>query len=245
MDSKRNCIVELTDYIQSLGVTVNVGKNKARGNKGFFCTKSGCYRIDISNSIEVSSVLPTLLHEFAHFLHYRYDSSLKSLDFIFPNLSVDEEEELLKITVKNVPKDFAKSLYEQKEMYASENKKYISILKNEFPDFKVSKPLLKLEQGLQFGFIFPFEHSEVQSAYIKLKTNLKIISRINAKINKINKYYNQPSELWARFFEFYFCHSKEAFEYAPLLSARFSNIVISNNITEITCIYDILKHYLQ
>ena len=36
MADKRDRILELTKYIESLGVQVNLGKNKARGNKGIF-----------------------------------------------------------------------------------------------------------------------------------------------------------------------------------------------------------------
>lgn len=241
MDSQRNCALELADYIQSLGVKVNIAKNKARGNKGFFCSKGGEYRIDISKSIDEISVLSTLLHEFAHFIHYKSDKSLKSLDFVFPNLTEEEEEELLQITVKNVPKDFARSLLEQKESYVNENKRHLSVIKKDYPDFKISKPNWQLER---FGFFASFDISPSQSAYIKLKTNLRIISKINTKINKMNKYYNQPSELWARFFEFYFMNQKEAVECAPLLSTRLKKVIENRQSIEIASIYEILKHYL-
>ena len=36
MVSERNRIIRLKEYFESLGIEVNIGKNKARGNKGFF-----------------------------------------------------------------------------------------------------------------------------------------------------------------------------------------------------------------
>ena len=97
MDDKRNIIIALKNYIESLGVVVNIGKTKARGNKGFFLNRGvGSYRIDISKNIDDDATLSTLLHEYAHYIHYKYDSSLKSLDFIFDDFSGDIKEELIK-----------------------------------------------------------------------------------------------------------------------------------------------------
>ena len=53
MDSKRNRTLELISYIESQGVVVNIAKNKARGNKGFFLSKCGDYRIDIAKNLEL------------------------------------------------------------------------------------------------------------------------------------------------------------------------------------------------
>lgn len=122
MASERNRVTRLAEYITSLGVIVNIGKNKARGNKGIFCKKRDGYRIDISENIDADSTLSTLLHEFAHYIHYCNDSTLSSLDFVFKDLSELEQEELIKITVQNVPKEFASSLYKCKQHYMLENK---------------------------------------------------------------------------------------------------------------------------
>ena len=36
MASERNRILDVLNYVESCGIEVNIGKNKARGNKGFF-----------------------------------------------------------------------------------------------------------------------------------------------------------------------------------------------------------------
>ncbi len=233
MACKRNCIIEeLVNYIESLGVIVNIGKTKARGNKGIFCTKNGCYRIDIAKVANDENMLSTLLHEFAHYIHYKYDSSLTSLDFVFGGLSEIEKEELINITVKKVPKDFAASLYKAKEELEIQNKQYINILKAAYPEFKVSEPFRKLERSF-----FGFNLSELQLSYFQLKSNQKNITKINAKINKMNKYYNQPSELWARFFELYYTDKNTTQSIAPNLTEKFMN----SNLTEITQVKKILQ----
>lgn len=236
MADKRDCFIELKRYIESLGIKVNIGKNKARGNKGIFCYKGNTYRIDISKDIDSQAAYSTLLHEFAHFIHYKYDKSLKSLDFVFENLSEDEQEELLNVTVKNVPKEFALSLYDLKKQLSDENKLLAKKIKDVYPDFKMSEPFRKIERGLMFSFSF----NDIQTAYLNLKSNQKNISKINSKINKLNKYYNQPSELWARFFELYFTNHCCAEKTAPQITKRFRQIIDCERITEISDIFKIL-----
>ena len=223
MADKRDRILELTKYIESLGVQVNLGKNKARGTKGIFLSREDAFRIDISKNITEASVLSTLLHEFAHFIHYKYDKTLKSLEFVFEDLSEEEYEELLSVTVKNIPKDFASSLYETKKQLGEENKILVEKIKSIYPDFKISEPCRKIERTLMYAFSL----TEMQRDYIKLKSNQKNISRINARINKLNKYYNQPSELWARFFELFFTDKVSALKLAPNVCQRLEDTRLS------------------
>lgn len=225
MASERNRVTRLAEYITSLGVIVNIGKNKARGNKGIFCKKRDGYRIDISENIDADSTLSTLLHEFAHYIHYCNDSTLSSLDFVFKDLSELEQEELIKITVQNVPKEFASSLYKCKQHYMLENKKLVSYIKAVYPNFKVSEPFKPIERLLKYPVKYLLKYDKIQVltqiyaidtlendfktlteeqiAYIRLKSNQRQLARINSKINRLNKYYNQSSELWARFFELF------------------------------------------
>ena len=58
---------ELIKYFRSLGIIVHTG-TKARGHQGFFLKN----RIDISKNIPENRVIPTLLHEFAHYIHYKF-----------------------------------------------------------------------------------------------------------------------------------------------------------------------------
>ena len=67
MVSKRDCIENIIDYLRTLNIEVNVAKNNARGNKGFFSAKGFSYRIDVSKKIENEEILSVLAHEFAHY----------------------------------------------------------------------------------------------------------------------------------------------------------------------------------
>ena len=114
MVSKRNRIVDLENYLKSCGIEVNVGKNKARGNKGYFKVKGADFRIDIAKGQSEDVILKTLAHEFAHFVHYYFDKSLKNLDFIFDKNNEEILPELLNITVDSIPKDSIEPLFNLK-----------------------------------------------------------------------------------------------------------------------------------
>lgn len=112
MASERDRILNLINYIESLGLEVNCGKNKARGNKGFFRVKSDDYRIDISKNLDEKETLRVLVHEFSHYIHYVNDKSLKTLNFL--NTDIDDilMEELISVTVDSVPKETVRPLFE-------------------------------------------------------------------------------------------------------------------------------------
>ena len=263
MASERNRVTRLAEYITSLGVIVNIGKNKARGNKGIFCKKRDGYRIDISENIDADSTLSTLLHEFAHYIHYCNDSTLSSLDFVFKDLSELEQEELIKITVQNVPKEFASSLDKCKQHYMLENKKLVSYIKAVYPNFKVSEPFKPIERLLKYPVKYLLKYDKIQVltqiyaidtlendfktlteeqiAYIRLKSNQRQLARINSKINRLNKYYNQSSELWARFFELFFTNREAVEKLAPSISARFLNFINNKTVKEIEAVDAILN----
>ena len=262
MACERNKLIDLTQYIEGLGVQVNIAKNKARGNRGIFLSKNSNYRIDISKCIDEKTKISTLLHEFAHYIHYQYDKTLKTLDFVFKDISDVEYDELLKVTVDNVPKDFAISLYNLKKQYQEENNVIANNIKSEYAEFKmtgsckfiertlprVAKYLLKYDKVLFCGKYYSLSTlkqenvlSDIQINYIKLKTNQRYINRVSSRINKLNRYYNQPSELWARFFELYFTDKTKVYKIAPLLTQKFNEFIEIGKSKEMVDISNIMK----
>ena len=115
MVSERNRSIALANYISSLGLEVNLQKNKARGNKGFFANRNGQCRIDVSCSLPEDELASVLIHEFAHYFHFTHDKTLQSLDFIFGKYDDDFLNELIEITVNSVDKQNASELFNLKE----------------------------------------------------------------------------------------------------------------------------------
>lgn len=73
---------KLIKYFKSLGIDVYTN-TKARGHQGFFYKN----RIDISKNTREERVVPTLLHEFAHFIHSKIEPDMPrtggSLEVLF------------------------------------------------------------------------------------------------------------------------------------------------------------------
>lgn len=234
MVSERNRILDLVQYLESLGIEVNIGKNKARGNKGFFKFDGSKYRIDIAKGQNEDVILKTLAHEFAHFVHYQYDKTLKSLDFIFDD-SEYITKELLDITVEMIPKVSVEPLFTKKENLKTEisdlekelDNLNLEILENKIK-FSPLKYLLKYDRVKVFeGFSFKMYKVEDLKPdndiekYIILRSKQRHLKRINSKIARLNKYFNSPSELFARAFEMYIANKNQLKELAPRTFAIF------------------------
>lgn len=213
MAGQRNRIIELVDFIEQQGVEVNIAKNKARGNKGFFRVKGDRFRIDISKSLDEKSVLSTLVHEFSHFVHYKYDKTLKSLDFIFDNTNNDLINEMINLTVDSIPKESVAPMFKQKEDVKKEIKELCAKIQKKYPDFKPNNLTYPpLERKLRWMFF-----DENVKTYLEIKYRQKILNRINSRINRLNRYYNSPTELFARTMEAYVFDKENFKQRAPRL----------------------------
>lgn len=222
---------ELIKYFRSLGLTVHTG-TKARGHQGFYLNN----RIDISKNLPEERIIPTLLHEFAHFIHSKLEPDMYKtgghLSILFKSDNPILVEELVRVTNFVDKNSLFIRLYEHRDRVKSNIKVYENIIKLYYPKFQRSKKfrdfdryikksdakyLLKYDRVklIQSGFFkktiklytidniendFP-SMPEAFAAYIRLKSCLKKQSRISARINKYRKYYEQPSELFARFIE--------------------------------------------
>ena len=84
-------------YLRTLGIEVHT-TTKARGHQGFFCNN----RIDISKNTPEVRVIPTLMHEFAHYIHHKLEPDMPrtggSLSVLFQSENPLIEEELFKVT---------------------------------------------------------------------------------------------------------------------------------------------------
>lgn len=200
MACERNRILDITQYFESLGIEVNIGKNKARGNKGFFKADNQNFRIDIAKGQTEETIIRTLVHEFAHYVHYSYDKTLKSLDFII-NEDDNLTEELIKLTVDSIPKESVAPIFQAKDKIKSEIKKLPKSFTNS----------------------------------LKLNFLQKELNRINSRISRLNKYYNSPTELFARSIETYLLDKEVFIKKAPNLAKYYeqSDIPLIENLQKI------------
>ena len=251
MASERNRILNLIKYVESCGIEVNVGRNKARGNKGFFKAVNNCYRIDIAKELSEDAIVATLAHEFAHYVHFNHDKSLRSLDFVFDD-SESVLEELIAATVEMIPKHTVKPLFEQKNAVKKEIEELIKKIQSFAPDFSYTTDSRRYEKNINKtnlkyllkydrvkvleGFSIKYysvdalsEESEAE-LFLKLKSKKRMLNRINSRINRLNRYYNSPTELFARGFELYVTDKKRLSIVAPKVADLFArNITHTKN----------------
>lgn len=256
MAGKRNRIIELKKYIESLGAVVKIAKNKAGGNNGRFIYKNNCLNIEISDKLNEDEVLSSLTHEFAHCVHYLYDKNLCSLNFIFDNFSDEIEEELINITVQTVPKCYAQKLFSLKDRLKNVAADYNKLIKAVYPDFKQSQPNKTIEKRIKYPakYLLKYDNvrcfnkvysvkkldidfyymKDVDKAYIKLKSAQRHIRNINSRINRLNKYYNNKSELFARCFDMYCSDIKCLKKFAPKTAKILDEVIRLNKVPELT-----------
>lgn len=252
MACERNRILNLIKYIENNGIKVNIGKNTARGNKGFFKAKNNEFRIDISKTLDDNETFRTLVHEFTHFVHYSYDKKLKSLDFVFKDHSYDEE--LINLTVDSIPKDTVKPLFETENKYKQNANLYFNRLKSIYPEIKKDIPFKKIEKNIPYDLKYLLKYDKVKilnnfkfniiqiddlpdknidediKNYILMKSSFRNLKKIRAKISRLNRYYNSPTELLARSVEYYVTQPEKMKSKAPALYEYFSNLANTGDI---------------
>lgn len=241
-------------YLRTLGIEVHT-TTKARGHQGFFCNN----RIDISKNTPEVRVIPTLLHEFAHYIHYKLEPDMPknggSLLVLFQSESPLIEEELFKVTNFVDENSLCVKLYEHKDRIKEKINGYDKIIKKTYPNFQRSKKfkefdkyikrsdakyLLKYDRvkvmGGFLGFVpkiytintieesFP-DMPEAFAAYIRLKSFTRKQSRVSARINRLNKYYKRPTELFARFVEGLYLDREWVEAIAPVASQKFFELL--------------------
>ena len=246
---------ELIKYFRSLGLEVHTA-TKARGHQGFYLKN----RIDISKNISSERIIPTLLHEFAHYIHSQIEPFMEktggSLEVLFDTAEVKTYyEELLKVTNFVDKHSKCEKLRYHKSVIKEKILEYERIIKNKYPKFMRSKSFkefdkyikkskakyllkydrVKLVSGLFFKKteIFTIDNIERDfpempiefAAYIRLRSCQKRQSRIASKINKLNKYYNKPTELFARFVEGLYLDSETVQMLAPHAYKRFYELL--------------------
>lgn len=230
MASERNRILDLVQYIESCGVEVNIGKNKARGNKGFFKATKKSFRIDIAKNQSEESILRTLAHEFAHYVHYQHDRTLMSLSFIFDE-SDEITEELILATVATIPKKTVQPIFDLESTLKKEIKNLKSELKLIGCDFKSieyeikNKPYkyllkhdrVKVQEGFNIKYysIDSLQIDDKELLYLKYCSKKRALNRVRSRISKLNGYYNAPTELFARSFELYVAQKESLLKVSP------------------------------
>lgn len=78
--------------------------------------------------------------------------------------------------------------------------------------------------------------------YIKLRSMQRKQLKISRRLNKINKYFNKPSELFARFVQGYFFYAETVKTAAPNASKRFNELLEKGYYKELKDFFEIFQY---
>ena len=171
----------LIRYFQSLGLTVHTG-TKARGHQGFFLKN----RIDISKNISESRKIPTLLHEFAHYIHSKLEPDMNktggTIEILFKSENPIYKEELLKVTNFVDNNSLCIRLFEHKDRVKQKIKEQEAIIKNYYPKFQRSKKFKEFEKYIKRSnarYLLKYDRVRlVEGGFFKKTTKLFSIENI-------------------------------------------------------------------
>lgn len=170
---------ELIEYITSLGLSVNT-TTKARGHLGFFMDG----RIDISKNTPEDKIIPTLLHEFAHYIHSKLENNIPktggTLRVIFGS-DEDFTDELMAVTNFVDENSKCEKLLKHKETVKKEIKKLDELIKHGFPNFQRSKPFKEFNKaikGTNLKYLLKFDKVRIMPWFLFGKEEILSIASL-------------------------------------------------------------------
>lgn len=142
---------ELVKYLKSLGIDVRLN-TKARGHSGF-CTGR---RIDISKDLTDEKAVEVLLHEFAHYVHFKIEPEITktrgSLQKLFNTHDISEiENELFQITLIVFDNTPIRRMLAIKETLNSKIKTEREFIKSDYPEFQTTKKFRDFEKFIKYS----------------------------------------------------------------------------------------------
>ena len=165
-----------------------------------------------------------------------------------------------------------KIFIDAKEEASKTIKSMQSAIKRDYPEFQRSKKFAEFEKYIKGseakylvkydairimqGFFFKKEriltvkNLEVDfpdmpkafQIYIKLCSMQRKQSKLTRRINKLNKYYEKPTELFARFVQGYFTNPETISTVAPITTKRFNDLMENGHYKEMKDLFEIFAN---
>lgn len=226
---------KLVKYFESLGIEVCTDTD-AHGHQGYFSDN----KIEISSSIKKRKLVPTLLHEFSHYIHTKIEQDLLqtggniSAVFNLSDADINEEDfqqELFEVTNFVDKGSLCTILKSCKEKLNNKINKLETKIKRDCSEFKINK-------NIKDSSLNAFQDNLAYKELLSVKNEKQRICRC---INKYIKYYSTPAELFARFVEGLFIDSEKVKNIAPNAYKRFFNLLEKGYYHELKNIFQILS----
>lgn len=171
---------ELIKYFRSLGINVHTS-TKARGHLGFFLKN----RIDISKNTPEHRIVPTLIHEFAHYIHYKIEPDMHRSGGTFAALFGEEnavfEAELFKVTNFVDENSLCVKLYEHRDRVKHLIKDYEAVIKKDYPDFQRSKKFREFDRYIKKSkarYLLKYDRVQIVGGFFKRKAEIYSVANV-------------------------------------------------------------------
>ena len=252
----------LIKYFKSIGLTVHTG-TKARGHQGFFLNN----RIDISKNISENRLVPTLLHEFTHYIHSKLEPDMNktggTLEIIFKSNNPIYQEELIKVTNFVDNNSLCIRLYEHKDRVKQKIKEQETIIKNHYPKFQRSKKFKEFDRYIKRSnarYLLKYDRVRlIEGGFFKRSTKLFSIDNIEKDFTdmptafvayiRLHSYQKKQSRISARINKYKKYYEKPCELFARLVEGLYLDKewveAIAPNVTK--QFYDLLKggYYME
>lgn len=253
-------------YLNSLGISVHT-RTKARGNKGFYSRNRIDISKNVEDERFFDTLAHEFAHYIHSKIEPKTFNKGGSLQKLFDCEEVsDIEKELLKVTYFVDPASKLEKLMEIKEQYKKRIKQKENEIKIICPDFQRSKPYKPFDKAIRKSkakyllkydrvkLITPFLHRvemySIATAHLdfpqlkpefidilKLKSLQKKQANNSRRINKYNKYYSSPNELFARFVQSLVYDFETTKSLAPKTFERFFELLDNGYYSELKYLF--------
>jgi len=251
------------NFLADQGIVVKTN-TRARGNLGICYKNRIDISKNVTKERRISVLAHEYAHKVHYDLEKDSLNKGGSLEKLFDFQTTEEiQQELIKVTQFVDEKSKFLEFFIQKSKIYSEIKYLETIIKKDYPDFKRSldfKPAKKYLKNSPAKYLLRYDNVKIVhpifkkeniysiktidvdfpdipdsiKTYIKLKSCERRYKRLYRAKAKAEKYYNKPTELFARFIEGLFIDRQKIAEIAPFTYFRF-NVLLNN------CYYGNLK----
>ncbi|MCQ2754638.1 MAG: hypothetical protein MJ231_06290, partial [bacterium] len=162
----------------------------------------------------------------------------------------------------------AKMLFAEKNMVKEQIKNIANNIKQNYPDFLLSKPYKAFEKVIKksnLKYFLKYDRVKVLELfsvklysidniekdfsnidkdvifYIKIKSLQRKLKRINSRISRQNRYYNSKTEMFARSLQTYICDYEKCSKIAPNVTNIYNEIIASKKIKLLNDFYRICQ----
>lgn len=249
-------------FLENLDIQVNT-KTKARGHQGFYFKNRIDVSKNLDDKRSVEVLVHEFAHYIHGKIEpdiFKTGGSLEKL-FVQNDCSLIEKE-LLRVTDFVDKNSRLITLKRFKSQISKQIKEYQAIIQEDYPNFLRSKKFKEFDKYIKRSnarYLLKYDRVKIISTFLRRQTLLTIDdletdfrdmpvafasyirltslqrkqARVSRRINKLNKYYKRPSELFARLVEGYFIYNEKIALIAPITTNRFIELLEKRHFFEL------------